>query len=1021
MTIENIKDILPSDFTITNSSEDGKQLYLNQKYKDGMVAKYIFDIDYENEDINLSEFQEKYLSKDYFNSEGNLQWNYYLIFLRDAIPSETKRKIEKDETYARKFVFTLNELKDYLTYEKASSTAEENIVEKWKAQLTEADLQEVFSNENYVDAVPRYIDNKTKDVDALQPVDSKPDETQNFVLDEVSSLKLNDNYRDFPEKRNFEFGKVNLISGPNGVGKTSLMEAIELVITGNNARNENDLPSPGAIEAIYDADLDEKEDAFVNSIPKFKARDYYWYNTRYSQRGSNTLHHSFNRYNFYNSDSAYHLSNNANSNELTTYLSAIALGTEFGAIRDRVIKFRDRISKRLDKFNDTTKREEGIKAKANEQKERLKQISDPEKIFQKYLTEAKQLKWKGFLPQTLNDETKKFEEDYGNAFSLLSSIIHSKAVKESDVLKKISSLETLKSQLKTLAATRKEFNGEIKGFEKKVLESESTLKLIDNALLYLKNPKSFRIATIDEDIKILEKKVNKIETFLSEIETLDISKISTNNSTFKEFNSNQVNLLANKKAELNRSREQLQVLKNALDKIKALMVDIKYYGKEYIEAKENLDACPLCDTPHTKAQLEAKVQTQYNDKESAKSIEIYNKNIGNLETEISEIKTKLEQSKSYEKLLKGYYTEDDLKVKISEVQPLLVSEKSQLAISKKELDELKNLSLDLRLEGYSLDDLLKLKNTLSSKYPTLEFKAENKSKFEDLKNNAQKNIDTNRGEIEKVKEQLFKLDDTIKELLDDNYSHDKYNEEIDFQIKEYQSYRDYFVKLRTYIDFTEDDFIIEMRHSLESLNKTFSSFKEQKVKFEELTLANKLIKEADSRIEKLKPKKTRATSALKVLNKIILEDSEEKVLVDFFQKNENEISEIFTSIHAPKEFSRLSFSSNKILLYKKDSEEEKPISQISTGQRSALALSIFLALNKKLANGPNLIIFDDPVTYTDDLNILSFLDYLRSMVINESRQLIFATASNKIARLFEKKFDFLKSDFQKFELSRSLN
>lgn len=505
MTLENIKEILPSDFTITSSSETGKQLYLNQKYKDDMVAKYIFDIDYENEDINLNEFQEKYLSKDYFNSEGNLQWNYYLIFLRNGLPSATKRDIEKDETYARKFVFTLDELKDYLTYEKASSAAEENIVEKWKAQLTEADLQEVFSNENYVDAVPRYIDNKTKGVEVLQPVDSKPDETQNFVLDEVSSLKLNDDYRDYPEKRNFEFSKVNLISGPNGVGKTSLMEAIELVITGNNARNENDLPNPGAIVAKYDVDLDEKEDAFVNSIPKFKARDYYWYNTRYSQRGSNTLHHSFNRYNFYNSDSAYHLSNNASSNDLTTYLSAIALGTEFGAIRDRVIKFRDRISKKLDKFNDTTKREEAIKAKANDQKERLKQISDPEEVFQKFLTEVKQLKWKGFLPQTINDETKKFEEDYSVAFSLLNSIIHSKAVKESDVLKRISNLETLKSQLKTLAVNKKELNGKIKEYQKIVVESESTLTRIDNALLYLKKPKSFRIATIDEDIKTLEK------------------------------------------------------------------------------------------------------------------------------------------------------------------------------------------------------------------------------------------------------------------------------------------------------------------------------------------------------------------------------------------------------------------------------------------------------------------------------------------------------------------------------------
>src|SRR5690606_23796695 len=113
---------------------------------------------------------------------------------------------------------------------------------------------------------------------------------------------------------------------------------------------------------------------------------------------------------------------------------------------------------------------------------------------------------------------------------------------------------------------------------------------------------------------------------------------------------------------------------------------------------------------------------------------------------------------------------------------------------------------------------------------------------------------------------------------------------------------------------------------------------------------------------------TRAESALQVLHKLITEDSEDVVLDDFFKKNESEISEIFTNIHAPQEFSRLSFSSGQILLHKKDSSTEVPISQISTGQRSALALSVFLALNKKLTNGPNLIIFDDPVTYTDDLN-----------------------------------------------------
>ena len=84
-----------------------------------------------------------------------------------------------------------------------------------------------------------------------------------------------------------------------------------------------------------------------------------------------------------------------------------------------------------------------------------------------------------------------------------------------------------------------------------------------------------------------------------------------------------------------------------------------------------------------------------------------------------------------------------------------------------------------------------------------------------------------------------------------------------------------------------------------------------------------------------------------------------------------------------------------------------------------MALSIFLALNKKLKHGPNQILFDDPVTYTDDLNILSFLDYLREMIIHENRQVVFATANQKLAGLFEKKFSFLgEAEFKTFHFER---
>ena len=101
-----------------------------------------------------------------------------------------------------------------------------------------------------------------------------------------------------------------------------------------------------------------------------------------------------------------------------------------------------------------------------------------------------------------------------------------------------------------------------------------------------------------------------------------------------------------------------------------------------------------------------------------------------------------------------------------------------------------------------------------------------------------------------------------------------------------------------------------------------------------------------------------------------------------------------------------------------ENDKRHKINEISTGQRAALALSIFISLNRQLKNGPNLMIFDDPISHIDDLNALSFLDFLRFFILKEDRQIFFATANARLASLFEKKFEFLENDFQKWEIKR---
>jgi exonuclease SbcC len=132
--------------------------------------------------------------------------------------------------------------------------------------------------------------------------------------------------------------------------------------------------------------------------------------------------------------------------------------------------------------------------------------------------------------------------------------------------------------------------------------------------------------------------------------------------------------------------------------------------------------------------------------------------------------------------------------------------------------------------------------------------------------------------------------------------------------------------------------------------------------------------------------------------------------------NKAAIEEIFARIHSPHEFSRLGSTFSTL---KREDGDEAQLTEVSTGQRAAYALSIFLAQNSQLVGAPPVILIDDPIAHVDDLNCLSFLDYLREVALEGKRQIFFATANDKIASLFERKFDFLgASGFRKYVLAR---
>jgi DNA repair exonuclease SbcCD ATPase subunit len=174
--------------------------------------------------------------------------------------------------------------------------------------------------------------------------------------------------------------------------------------------------------------------------------------------------------------------------------------------------------------------------------------------------------------------------------------------------------------------------------------------------------------------------------------------------------------------------------------------------------------------------------------------------------------------------------------------------------------------------------------------------------------------------------------------------------------------------------------------------------------------------EAKEDIAKLEPIHSRAKHTLGVLAKLLGSNYKEAYLQQVVAEHKEKLATIFSRIHAPHEFKDVLIGSNVSLL--RDTGVKSAVCEISTGQRAALALSIFLSMNSSVSTRAPWLLFDEPVVHVDDLNILSFLDMLRDLVLLGNRQVFFTTANTRIGDLFAKKFQCLGTEFREFHFRR---
>lgn len=137
----------------------------------------------------------------------------------------------------------------------------------------------------------------------------------------------------------------------------------------------------------------------------------------------------------------------------------------------------------------------------------------------------------------------------------------------------------------------------------------------------------------------------------------------------------------------------------------------------------------------------------------------------------------------------------------------------------------------------------------------------------------------------------------------------------------------------------------------------------------------------------------------------------------FIRQNIAQISQIFLTLHSPQEFSRLDITEdNKLAAFR--NKVAVPVSHMSTGQRTALVVATFFQMTLATPFAPNFLLLDEPVANIDDLNVLALMDFLRELTITHGKQIFFTTANRNVAKLFRRKFSFLRENFQELYFLR---
>jgi DNA repair protein SbcC/Rad50 len=1004
-------------------------LYRIVQRKDGKryAVKY-FDL---RDDIrpgsDLREYQDRLLGPSYFSKETptDLRWNHYLYFVTSTETRSrpgfdlARRAIESNREYARKQVIDEEEVERVL--QSTVPTAQEgtidskSIVDRWEAALRIKQLDFAIDQKLPIAKAVRHVVEGTIPARKPDPASIAPDVAEAAVSHEFVRTLTIRGFRRFPLRREFRFGNVNLILGVNGVGKTCLLESIEFMFCGQTKRNRRTPPSTTVAGGLAKSGLVIATSSKTTK-KQLRARHLLWYGK--NELKTLSIDESFGKFNFLNTDAAVRLTLEQSEAQIGRDVAQLILGAHTGRTLDRL----RRIEAELEDLQRISSKELSLRrTQLQDTQRRLQNLEGAprysDELYTQFLDALEKVGWTPISAKKAKapDLRQQLQDAMTNARVLMQAAVSNRTL--NGIEDRVSKQRHQLTNLQALAKRDAENRAKRATVDRRLQPLISRLSGLDELI-------PFASASVDELVQrrnVISKALATVKPSVAAVPLLGGHKIAPDmlKRRLDIACRNSVSTLSEQDEKLRLARMELDRFEQSQSGIESLKQQLRSVASRILEQSLKKDKCPLCHAEYQRGGLETHISEDLDEAIESRSRELRQAvEAARLVAQDAE-----HVSNFYEAVRQFVGRSEARSLTVESALDTLAAARKQVELNSRELGQLDSALSELDSAGLSETRLKELKSqaSIKGKLPSYDRLMELRGGVAgvlDKQAEEHKLCDAEERSVKKAARAIatrnnWDADLEIDELLK------RINREVieaEAASRALSNLRQV-VELRTLAEPIELGSRLEQAHSL--LLQLSTALKQESAAETELAVVRNTYDQQGKEIDAKSLEHSRVKGALITIGEILGGYSEGQLTAQLLSENSTEIARIFSSIHTPNEFD-LTTSNQGLGIRRRETDERVDLSEMSTGQRAAFALSLFLAMNARLKSGPRVVLFDDPVAHVDDLNILSFLDYLRDLVLAGERQIFFATANEKLAGLFRHKFAFLgEESFKEIQLSRS--